>query len=125
METIARERARTMKALLTQTCVPCSGDSPPVTDAEIAELKPLIPDWEIIEENDELHLQRVYKFPDFQTALIFTQRVGEEADKQGHHPALLTEWGKVTVTWWTHAIKGLHRNDFIMAAKTDMIATQF
>ncbi|MFB2768358.1 4a-hydroxytetrahydrobiopterin dehydratase [Pelatocladus sp. BLCC-F211] len=114
-----------MKALLTQTCVPCSGDSPPITDAEIAELKPLIADWEIIEENNEPHLQRVYKFPDFQTALTFTQRVGEEADKQGHHPALLTEWGKVTVTWWTHAIKGLHRNDFIMAAKTDMIATHF
>ncbi len=114
-----------MKTLFTQTCTPCSGNSPPVTDAEISELKPLIPDWEIIEENDEPHLQRVYKFPDFQTALIFTQRVGEEADKQGHHPALLTEWGKVTVTWWTHAIKGLHRNDFIMAAKTDMIATHF
>ncbi|RCJ42537.1 4a-hydroxytetrahydrobiopterin dehydratase [Nostoc minutum NIES-26] len=114
-----------MEALLPQTCVPCSGDSPPVTEAEIAELEHQIPDWKTIEENGELRLQRVYKFPDFQTALVFTQRVGEEADKQGHHPALLTEWGKVTVTWWTHAIQGLHRNDFIMAAKTDAIATQF
>ncbi|MBW4558303.1 MAG: 4a-hydroxytetrahydrobiopterin dehydratase [Trichormus sp. ATA11-4-KO1] len=113
-----------MEALLPQTCVPCRGDSPPVSEAEIAELQPQIPDWQIIKENDEARLQRVYKFPDFQTALAFTQRVGEEAEKQGHHPALLTEWGKVTVTWWTHAIHGLHRNDFIMAAKTDAIATQ-
>ncbi len=124
IETVTSEGLGTMEALLPQTCAPCSGDSPPATEAEIAELQLQIPDWKIIEENGELHLQRVYKFPDFQTALTFTQRVGEEAEKQGHHPALLTEWGKVTVSWWTHAIKGLHRNDFIMAAKTDAIATQ-
>ena len=114
-----------MEALLQKTCVPCSGNSPPVSEEEIASLKPQIPDWKIIEESGEIHLQRVYKFPDFKAALAFTQRVGSEAEKEGHHPALLTEWGKVTVTWWTHAIKGLHRNDFIMAAKTDRIATQF
>lgn len=114
-----------MEALLQKTCVPCSGESPPVTETEIAELQPQIPNWKIIEEKGESHLQRVYKFRDFKTALAFTQRVGEEAEKQGHHPALLTEWGKVTVTWWTHAIQGLHRNDFIMAAKTDAIATEF
>lgn len=114
-----------MEALLQQTCVPCSGKSPPVTDAEIIELKPQIPAWTMIEENGESHLQRVFKFRDFMASLAFTQRVGEEAEKAGHHPALLTEWGKVTVTWWTHAINGLHRNDFIMAAKTDQIAKQF
>ena len=114
-----------MEALLQQTCVPCSGKSPLATDMEIAELKPQIPDWSIIKENGESHLQRVYKFRDFITSLAFTQRVGEEAEQAGHHPALLTEWGKVTVTWWTHAIHGLHRNDFIMAAKTDHIANQF
>ncbi|WGV26091.1 4a-hydroxytetrahydrobiopterin dehydratase [Halotia branconii] len=114
-----------METLLPQTCAPCSGDSPPITKAEIAELKPQIPDWKIIDENGEARLQHVYKFPDFQKALAFTQQVGEEAEKQGHHPALLTEWGKVTVTWWTHAIEGLHRNDFIMAAKTDAIAAEF
>ncbi|MBH8556027.1 4a-hydroxytetrahydrobiopterin dehydratase [Nostocaceae cyanobacterium CENA357] len=114
-----------METLLPQTCVPCSGGSPPITEAEIAELQPQIPDWKMIEENGEKRLQRIYKFPDFKQALTFTQKVGEEAEKQGHHPALLTEWGKVTVTWWTHAIQGLHRNDFIMAAKTDAIAAQF
>ncbi len=114
-----------METLLPQTCVPCSGNAPPITEAEIAELQPQIPDWKMINESEEARLQHVYKFPDFQTALAFTQKVGEEAEKQGHHPALLTEWGKVTVTWWTHAIKGLHRNDFIMAAKTDAIAAEF
>ncbi len=114
-----------MEALLKQTCVPCMGTSPPVTESEITKLKPQIPDWNIILENGEARLQRIYKFTDFQTALAFTQRVGEESEKEGHHPALLTEWGKVTVTWWTHAIKGLHRNDFVMAAKTDKINAEF
>lgn len=89
----------------------------------MGELKSQIPDWQILEEKGEQRLQRVYHFPDFKVALEFTQRVGLEAEKEGHHPALLTEWGKVTVTWWTHAINGLHRNDFIMASKTDGIAT--
>ena len=79
------------------------------------------PEWNAIESDGELHLQRVYHFPDFQTALDFTNQVGAEAEKEGHHPSLLTEWGKVTVTWWTHAISGLHQNDLIMAAKTDAI----
>jgi 4a-hydroxytetrahydrobiopterin dehydratase len=79
----------------------------------------------MIEVEGESRLERSYKFPDFKTALEFTNRVGEAAEEQGHHPALLTEYGKVTVTWWTHAISGLHKNDFIMAAKTDEIATEF
>ncbi len=108
-----------METLLTETCVPCQGGLPPISDAEMSELMPQIPDWDIVEENGEKHLQRSYKFSDFKSALTFTNRVGEEAEKAGHHPALLTEWGKVTVTWWTHAINGLHRNDFVMAAKTD------
>jgi 4a-hydroxytetrahydrobiopterin dehydratase len=110
-----------MEQLTQQKCTACNKDAPLVTEAEIAELKPQIPDWKIAEQNGESRLERVYKFPDFKTALAFTQRVGEEAEKEGHHPALLTEWGKVTVTWWTHAISGLHRNDFIMAAKTDQL----
>ena len=55
----------------------------------------------------------------FAQALAVTNRVGEQAEEEGHHPALLTEWGKVTVSWWTHKIGGLHQNDFIMAARTD------
>ena len=86
---------------------------------EIANLKPEAPDWDIVERDGILRLERAFKFKNFVQALAFTNRVGELAEEQGHHPALLTEWGRVTVTWWTHKIKGLHRNDFIMAAKTD------
>jgi 4a-hydroxytetrahydrobiopterin dehydratase len=114
-----------MEGLAKQKCIPCSGNLPPATDEEIAQLKSQIPQWNAIKVDGESRLERTYKFPDFQTALAFTNKVGEEAENQGHHPALLTEWGKVTVTWWTHAIAGLHQNDFIMAAKTDDIATQF
>jgi len=110
--------------LTAQNCIPCTGKEPHLTAEEIAQLQPEIPDWEIIEVDGELRLERTYKFPDFQTALAFTNKVGEAAENQGHHPALLTEWGKVTVTWWTHAISGLHQNDFIMAAKTNQIAAQ-
>ena len=112
-----------MSTLLTdQVCIPCSGKVPPVSEAEVVELKPQIPDWDIISVEGVSQLQRVYNFIDFKTALDFTNRVGEIAEAEQHHPALLTEWGKVTVTWWTHALKGLHRNDFIMAAKTDAAA---
>src|SRR4028118_2278993 len=114
-----------MEDITQKKCIPCSGDAAPSGDEEIAQLKPQIPDWNIIEVEGESRLERTYKFPDFKTALAFTDQVGEEAENQGHHPALLTEWGKVTVTWWTHAISGLHQNDFIMAAKSDRIATQF
>jgi 4a-hydroxytetrahydrobiopterin dehydratase len=111
--------------LAQQKCTACTGDSPPVSADEIEKLKPQIPNWRIEEHNGELHLERVFTFPDFNQALAFTNQVGEQAETEGHHPALLTEWGKVTVSWWTHAINGLHQNDFIMAAKTDQIASKF
>ena len=93
-----------------------------MSEAEINEFKHQISDWKIVKENEVDRLQRVYFFSDFKSALAFSQRVGEEAEITGHHPAILTEWGMVTVTWWTHAIRGLHRNDFIMAARTDALA---
>ena len=108
-----------MSDLSRQTCVACRRDAPTVTDAEIAELHPQVADWELVEVDGVQRLTRVFRFPDFAQALDFTNRVGAVGEEQGHHPALLTEWGRTTVTWWTHKIKGLHRNDFIMAAKTD------
>lgn len=110
-----------MTELQQQKCEACSPDAHLLSEAEIEELKPQVPHWKVINHEGESRLERVYKFPDFKTALDFTNRVGDEAEKEGHHPALLTEWGKVTVTWWTHAISGLHKNDFIMAAKTDTV----
>ena len=110
-----------MTELLEQKCVPCTGSLPPATAEEIDRYKSQVPEWNLITENGELRLQRVYQFPNFKTALAFTNLVGEIAEAEGHHPVLLTEWGKVTVTWWTHAINGLHHNDFIMAAKSDAV----
>ncbi len=109
-------------AFAQQVCIPCSGSLPPATAEEIAVLHRHIPQWSLVKAEDINQLQRQYQFSDFQKALEFTNRVGAIAELAGHHPALLTEWGKVTVTWWTHAINGLHQNDFIMAAKTDEIA---
>lgn len=102
-------------------CIACRKGEPTVTDAEIAEFHPQVPEWQIVERDGIKRLERVFKFENFAQALAFTNKVGELAESEGHHPALLTEWGKVTVQWWTHKIKGLHRNDFIMAAKTERL----
>jgi 4a-hydroxytetrahydrobiopterin dehydratase len=110
-----------MTELSGQTCVACRGGEPPMTDEQIRRIKGEVPEWEVEDREGINRLQRIFRFGDFRSALAFTNRVGEIAEAQGHHPALLTEWGRVTVTWWTHKIKGLHRNDFIMAAKTDEI----
>jgi 4a-hydroxytetrahydrobiopterin dehydratase len=108
-----------IEALSQMQCVACRRDAPTVSDAEIAELQPQIPDWELVDVDGVKRLTRVFSFADFAEALAFTVAVGGIAEQEGHHPALLTEWGRTTVSWWTHKIKGLHRNDFIMAAKTD------
>ena len=108
-----------MDDLKKEKCVACHAGAPQVTTEEIQLLNSQIPDWKIIKEDDIRKLQRVYHFDNFIDALNFTNQVGFEAENEGHHPRITTEWGKVTVTWWTHKIKGLHRNDFIMAAKTD------
>ena len=97
----------------------CRRDAPHVTDEEIVDLHPQVPEWELIDEDGIPKLDRTFKFSNFAEALAFTQKLGASADAQGHHPRLTTEWGRVRVTWWTHKIRNLHRNDFIMAAKTD------
>jgi 4a-hydroxytetrahydrobiopterin dehydratase len=102
-------------------CIPCHKGGARVTPEEIEELRPQVPHWNVVERGGILRLERAFMFPDFEQALAFTVRVGAVAEEQGHHPAILTEWGRVTVTWWTHKIAGLHRNDFIMAARTDEV----
>jgi 4a-hydroxytetrahydrobiopterin dehydratase len=110
-----------MSALTNEKCTACRRDSPRVTDAEIGELKPMIPEWTLVERDGIRRLERVFTFANFAEALRFTDRVGVVAEEEGHHPAILTEWGRVTVTLWTHKIRNLHRNDFIMAAKLDSL----
>ena len=110
-----------MEPLHRMKCEACRKDAPRVTDQEAQEYLSQVPDWRIVERQGIKQLERMFGFKNFAEALTFTDRVGELAENEGHHPALLTEWGKVTVTWWTHKIKGLHRNDFIMAAKTNQL----
>ena len=108
-----------MSELSEMKCTACRGGEPTLTEAEIGELLPRVPEWQLVEREGIKRLERVFGFRNFAEALVFTIGVGGLAEEEGHHPALLTEWGRVTVTWWTHKIGGLHRNDFIMAAKTD------
>jgi 4a-hydroxytetrahydrobiopterin dehydratase len=108
--------------LARESCVACRRDSPRVTDRELADLHAQVADWGLAEEDGVKRLRRDFPFGDFAQALAFANRVGAVAEAERHHPALLLEWGRTTVTWWTHAIGGLHRNDFVMAAKTDELA---
>ena len=110
-----------MEPLLKEKCTACRRDSPRVTEAEIRELQPQIPEWKLVERDGIERLERVFPFANFAEALDFTNRVGALAEEEGHHPAILTEWGRVTVGLWTHKIRGLHRNDFIIAAKIDSL----
>lgn len=108
--------------LATSKCVACRGGEPTLTEAEIEELKLHVPEWQVREVNGMKRLERTFKFRNFAEALTFTNKVGAIAEEEDHHPLIITEWGKVTLQWWTHVIGGLHKNDFIMAAKADELA---
>jgi 4a-hydroxytetrahydrobiopterin dehydratase len=92
-----------------------------LTDEQITALQPQVREWQVKEENGEKRLERIFKFKNFVEAIMFTDKVGAIAEEEDHHPLIVTEWGKVTVQWWTHKIHGLHQNDFIMAAKIDQL----
>jgi 4a-hydroxytetrahydrobiopterin dehydratase len=110
-----------MAQLKEEKCTPCRVGAPKVTEAEIAQLKRQVPEWNIVTRDGIARLERSYVFKDFAEALAFAVKVGDVAEREGHHPAILTEWGRVTIGWWTHKIGGLHHNDFVMAAKTDQV----
>ena len=100
-------------------CVACRGGEPTLTDSEIEELQTQVPEWDVIEVEGVKRLERNFNLKNFIEAVAFTNKVAMTAEKEDHHPLIVTEWGRVKVQWWTHKIKGLHKNDFIMAAKTD------
>ena len=110
-----------MSKLSERTCVPCRGGIPPLGREEIDGYLEQIGSWELLEVKGVQRIRRRFRFPDFGTALAFTLEVGRIAEEQDHHPRIVTQWGSVSVDWWTHAIGGLHDNDFVMAAKTDEI----
>jgi 4a-hydroxytetrahydrobiopterin dehydratase len=107
--------------LANEKCEACRADSPKVPPAQAEQLMRQLPQWWVIEQEGVQRLQRVFTFRDFAAALAFTNEVGRIAEEAEHHPLLITEWGRVTVQWWTHAIGGLHRNDFILAARTSAL----
>jgi 4a-hydroxytetrahydrobiopterin dehydratase len=110
-----------MSEFVSMKCDACRVGAPPATDKEIAQFVADCPEWEQIEDDGIPQIRGVFKFKTFVHALDFTNQVGELAEEEGHHPALLTEWGRVTVRWWTHKIRNLHVNDLIMGAKTDQL----
>lgn len=110
-----------MPSLADKTCVPCRGGIPSLKGNELADVHRQLPEaaeWTVA---DEHHLVRLYKFPDFRSALTFVNKVGELAEEQGHHPDILLGWGKAEITTWTHAVNGLTESDFILAAKIDQL----
>ncbi|MGD8727801.1 MAG: 4a-hydroxytetrahydrobiopterin dehydratase [Gemmatimonadales bacterium] len=103
--------------LAAQQCIPCQGGIPALAGDEIANLlERLGGNWAAVEDH---HLRKEYAFPNFVEALAFTNRVGEIAESQGHHPDIYLTWGKVRLEIWTHKIDGLTVSDFILAAKAD------
>ena len=108
-----------MEMFAQEPCIPCRADAPRLNDAEIDELRLNTPMWAVVDVSGVRQLQRTFDFESYPDALAFTLRVGQLAQEQDHHPVIITRFNSVTLEWYTHAIKGLHRNDFIMAAKSD------
>jgi len=106
-----------MSELAKRECTPCRGGVPPLRGEALSTLMRLLGGgWQVVGEH---HLEKLYAFPDFCSALAFVNDVGELAERQGHHPDLHLAWGKVGVQIWTHAIDGLTESDFVLAAKID------
>jgi 4a-hydroxytetrahydrobiopterin dehydratase len=100
-------------------CTACRRGEPPASEDEIREYLKQLGEWELLAGKSPPRIARTFRFAAFADALLFTTQVGSLAESEGHHPEMVIAWGRVTVSWWTHAIGGLHRNDFVMAAKTD------
>ena len=106
--------------LAEKSCTPCRGGIPPLTAAEAEVLHQQAPEWELLDE--ATRIARTYRFRNFREAFGFVARAAELAEAQMHHPDISFGWGYATVALRTKKIKGLHENDFIMAAKLDRLA---
>lgn len=106
-------------SLTKEACVPCRGGVPTLTEAETAKLLPEVPGWSVQVRDGIPRIEKAFVFDDFVGAMDFARRVGDVAEIEGHHPDLHVSWGRVVVETWTHKIKGLHKNDFVLAAKVE------
>ena len=102
-------------------CEACRPDAQKLTGEEIAHYAKALPEWRVETIDDVPRLRRSYRVRNFAEALAFTNRVGELAETIGHHPQVVTEWGLVTVSWWSHKIRGLHELDFALARRCDSL----
>jgi 4a-hydroxytetrahydrobiopterin dehydratase len=108
--------------LAEKTCTPCRGGIPPLTRDQAEHLRTEAPEWQLLDE--ARRLERSFRFRNFREALTFVQQVGELAEAEGHHPDVCFGWGFATVSLRTKKIKGLHENDFVMAAKIDRVSAE-
>ena len=111
-----------MTAAVIPECEACRPDARKLTDEEIARYAEALPQWRVETVDDVPRLQRCYRVRNFAEALSLTGRVGDLAESIGHHPQIVTEWGRVTVRWWSHKIRGLHELDFALAKRCDALA---
>ena len=102
-----------------ETCIPCTKNTSALDERKVSQLMSQAPGYELLEIEGEKRISKLYPFKNFKTALSFTQALGEISEEQNHHPQIILEWAKVRVTWWTHTLRGLDTNDFIMAFKTE------
>jgi 4a-hydroxytetrahydrobiopterin dehydratase len=107
------------ESLVGKSCTPCRGGIPPLTKEDVETHRRETPDWAVLD--DARRIERTFKFKDFAEAFAFVTRAADLAEAEGHHPDITFGWGYATVSLYTHKIKGLHENDFIMAAKLDRI----
>ena len=108
--------------LAKMSCEACRADSPAVPEAEYTVLLETLPGWEIVRVDGVVQLTKTYTPADFASALELANRIGAAAESEDHHPCIVLEWGRLTVSWWTHTIGGLHMNDFILAARCEALA---
>lgn len=111
----------TPMSLANRACESCHSSSPKVAESEYSGLLTVLPEWEVHNTDEMRQLKRCFDFNDYLRGLLFVNQLGELAESVNHHPTILVEWRKVTIRWWTHTINGLHQNDFILAARTDLL----
>ena len=113
----------TTTSLINRKCSVCNINSMAIREDAIDDWMLELPDWQLTQSQSIQQIKRLYSFPNFKKALAFAHEIGKLAEEHDHHPAILIEWGKCQINWWTHMVNGLHENDFILAAKSDVIYT--